>query len=741
MPSHQELSIASVLLDHALDKPLDYLIPVEWQGKLLPGMRVKVPVKNSTRLATLFEIKDKSAHGVLKALYEPLSEKPYLSAELFKLARWVAHYYCAPLRKVLQVILPLSVRIQVKSKEQLFIQSSLTANELKSACVALRQKYPKQAQVLDEMLKSSKGLLLTLLIERAKVTRAAVQTLIKKGILTCVKVGTTVQKVEHEYFPTKPKTLNSEQQSAFDSIYAALESSTFQTHLLLGVTGSGKTEVYLQAMQAALKQGKGVIFLVPEIALTSQTIERLKGRFKEKIAILHHRITPKERKIAWEEIRAGKIPIVVGARSAIFSPVSNLGLIVVDEEHEASYKQSDEMPHYHARDVAVMRGKLEKAVVLLGSATPSLESYHNALSGKYRLHLLQTRHSLLPKVHLVDMHQEFTKAKGFTLFSQQLLDAIKLRLRRGEQTLLFLNRRGYHTARLCLFCDHLFQCPSCDISLTYHLEENCLSCHLCAYRLSPLPRYCPSCGKEEDFKFRGAGTELAQRTLHALFKEVRTLRIDADTTKHKGSHEELLKQFKTGKADVLIGTQMIAKGLHLPAVTLVGVLNADAGLQIPDFRASETIFQLLTQVAGRSGRDALQGEVIIQTQLLDHPVITLSKEQNYSAFYALEIETRRSFHYPPFSHLVKLSFSGEEEKEVQEYAFSVRSDLLQRLPPSFQLFPVVASGYARVKKKFRFQFLIKAEKIQPLLTLLPSLQAEKSEVRLSVDVDPLSTFY
>lgn len=737
----QELSVASVFLDDALERPLDYLIPIEWQGLLLPGMRVKVPVRNSIRLATVFEIKEKSSHGALKTLYEAISEKPYLSAELFKLARFVANYYCAPLRKVLKVILPPSVRTGAKSKEQLFIQSSLTANELKSLCETLRQKHPKQVQILDELLKTPKGVLLTLLMQRAKVTRSSVETLIKKGILTCNKVETSTQKLEHEYFPTKPKILNSEQQSALASIQTALSSSTFQTHLLLGVTGSGKTEVYLQAIQAALEQGKAVLFLVPEIALTSQTIERLKGRFKEKIAILHHRITPKERRVAWEEIREGKIPIVVGARSAIFSPVSNLGLIVVDEEHEASYKQSDEMPHYHARDVAVMRGKIENAVVLLGSATPALESYHNALSGKYKLHLLQTRHSQLPKVYLVDMHREFTKAKGFTLFSQQLLDAIEMRLSKGEQTLLFLNRRGYHTARLCLSCNHTFECPHCDVSLTYHLAENCLSCHLCAHRLSPLPRYCPSCGKEEDFKFRGAGTEMVERTLHALFKEIRTLRIDADTTRHKGSHEQLLKQFKAGKADVLIGTQMIAKGLHLPAVTLVGVLNADTGLQIPDFRASETIFQLLTQVAGRSGRDALQGEVIIQSQLVDHPAIALAKEQNYQAFYALEIEMRKNFHYPPFSHLVKLSFSGSDEKKVEQYALHIRSHLLQQLPPSFELFPVIASGHARVKTKFRFQFLIKAEKLQPLLTLLPSLQAEKSAVYLSVDVDPLSTFY
>lgn len=733
-------AVACVLLDHALDKPLDYSIPPLWQGKLTPGMRLKVPVKNGVRLATLIELKAKSAFATLKDIQEPVSEKAYISAELFALARWIAHYYCCPLRKALKVILPPAIRSQVKAKEQLFIQAAMTAPQLRSTCEELRQKNPKQAQVLDALLKNPKGLLLTLLAQRAEVTRATIETLIKKGILISSKVEVSEQKLEHDYFPTKPKVLNSEQRSALENLQTALASSTFQTHLLLGVTGSGKTEVYLQAIEAALKAGKGVIFLVPEIALTSQTIERLKGRFKEKIAILHHRITPKERRAAWEHIREGKAPIVVGARSAIFSPVQNLGLIVVDEEHEGSYKQSEEMPHYHARDVAVMRGKLQNALVVLGSATPALESYHNALSGKYVLHVLHARHGSLPTVRVVDMRVEFEKAKGFTLFSRPLLDAIDARLKCGEQTLLFLNRRGYHTARLCPTCNHTFSCPHCDISLTYHLGENHLTCHLCDYRLFPLPRQCPSCGKEGDFKFRGAGTEMVERALHALFPQVRTLRADADTTRHKGSHEQLFKQFKAGKADVLIGTQMIAKGLHFPSVTLVGVLNADAGLQIPDFRASENVFQLLTQVAGRSGRDALQGEVIIQTQLTDHPVITLAKEQNYTGFYALESETRRDFNYPPFTHLVKCVLSGENEKQTQARALHLRETLLKQLPASFELFPVVACGYARVKAQYRFHFLIKGEKLAPLLALLPSVQDEKSAIRLSIDVDPLSTF-
>jgi primosomal protein N' (replication factor Y) len=391
-----------------------------------------------------------------------------------------------------------------------------------------------------------------------------------------------------------------------------------------------------------------------------------------------------------------------------------------------------------------MRGKLSQALVILGSATPSLESYYNALQGKYALDRLNARAdaAALPHVRVIDMRREYSKAKGFTLFSQDLLGAIQERIARGEQTLLFLNRRGFHTARLCLSCNEPLKCPHCDVSLTFHLGNNQLACHLCDYRLSPLPTRCPHCHVEGDFKFRGAGTEMIERALHTIFPNVRTLRMDADTTRHKGSHELLFKQFKAGKADVLIGTQMIAKGLHFPSVTLVGILNADASLQIPDFRSSETVFQLLTQVAGRSGRGALSGEVIIQTQMPDHPIIALAKEQDYEGFYALEIAVREQFHYPPYAHIAKIILSGEEEQQIKEYASYIRNYLIERLPSSFALFPIAPCGYARIKGKFRFQFLIKGEKLQPLFPHLSAIKAQKHpKIRLYIDIDPLSTFF
>ncbi|MBS0620015.1 MAG: primosomal protein N' [Verrucomicrobia bacterium] len=733
--------IAEVILDDALDKPLDYAIP---KGVILsPGMRVKVPVRTSLRQGTILLLKETSPFAKLQEIQEVLSDAPYISSELFKLAAWVAHYYATPLRKVLKTLLPSSIRGKARTKEQLWIKSAHSANALVTLCEELRLKSPKQAEVLDVLLSAPKGILLSALLEKEGISRSPIDTLIKKGILTAQKTAIDRSPLhDAEYFPTKPKQLNSEQEEALHPILKSLNENRFEVRLLHGVTGSGKTEVYLQAIDHALKLGKGILFLVPEIALTSQTIERMKSRFQEKIAVLHYRLSHGERHDTWHQIRTGKAPIVLGARSAVFSPIPNLGLILIDEEQEGSYKQSEESPLYHARDVAIMRGKICNATVLLGSATPSLESYHNTKIGKYALSCLKNRadKAHMPTVTLVDMRAEFAKAKGFTLFSEPLIDAMKKRVEVGEQTLLFLNRRGYHTSQNCTACGHTLKCPHCEISLTYHLGRNLLACHLCDYHLAPPPRTCPACHSEEGLKFKGAGTEMVERALHALLPEARTLRLDADTTRHKGSHEQLFQQFRSGKADILIGTQMIAKGLHFPAVTLVGVLHADSSLQIPDFRASEMVFQLLTQVAGRAGRGSIAGEVLIQTHLPDHSVIALAKEQDYEGFYAQEIEIRKAFHYPPFTHLVKLTFSGQDQKQTVSLAESIRSMLIQKLPPTFELLPIVPCGYEKIKGQFRFQLLIKGEKIGPLLSVLQSLPQGGSP-RIAIDVDPLSTFF
>jgi primosomal protein N' (replication factor Y) (superfamily II helicase) len=738
---------ASVIVDVAVDKVLEYGITAAQQAILQPGIRVEVPVRGHLRSGYVLHIKEQSSYPKVQPIAAILSEMPLISADLFELALWISRYYCTPLRDVFRMFLPPSVREGMGAKEQLFVSRAKTREELKAQCIASLQKKPAQAALLEAMLKVKKGILLSQLLEQTKGSRHTVNSLVKQGFLLVETVAVDRSPLKgEEYFPTYAKKLNAEQASALQKIQASLVKRCFETHLLYGVTGSGKTEVYLQAIDQALKLGLGTIMLVPEISLTAQTIERFKSRFQEKIAILHHRLSAGERHDEWQHIKTGRAKIVIGARSAIFSPLMDLGLIIIDEEHENSYKQNESLPCYQARDVAVMRGKLTQSTVILGSATPSLESYYNAQKGKYTLSVLSHRatSASLPHVTIVDMKKEFEKAKGYTNFSDKLLNEIEKRYKQGEQTILFLNRRGYHTVLLCQACQQSVKCAHCDVPMTFHLGDNALTCHLCGYQLIPPPSNCPSCKSSNPLKFRGVGTEQIERALHAIFPTIRTLRIDADTTKHKGSHQRLLRDFGTGKADVLIGTQMIAKGLHFPEVTLVGILNGDAGLHIPDFRASEIVFQLMTQVAGRAGRGVLPGEVIIQTTLPEQPIILHAAQQDYPRFYEEEITTRELFDYPPFSQLAKLRFSGKSAEKTLACAEECRSFLMQLMPSQFEFHAVLPCGYTKVKDQHRYQFLIKGPTMYPLGHAWQRLKEEQKiarDVHCLVDVNPSSTFF
>ncbi len=732
----------SVLLDQGLDKALDYLC----SKPISVGMRVLVPVQNSLRKGTIIALKKKASVRNLKEVHTLLTEKSLISKELFKLATWISEYYCTPFRKVLHLILPPPVRKEVKMKKQLFVKRAFGKEATAKECRSLREKHPSQAKILETLLTNPKGLFLTDLLEKSRCSKSPVETLEKRGYLSVNPVQVDHHLVEEfEFFQTKPKRLNSEQKIALKPIISHIGTRTFQTHLIHGITGSGKTEVYLQAIEKARAKKRGVIFLVPEIALTSQTIEKLRSRFTERLGILHHRLSDGERSEIWHAILKGEISIVVGARSAIFCPVKELGLIIVDEEHEISYKQMEEQPCYHTRDVAIMRGKVEQAPVILGSATPSFETYKNSKSGKYQLSTLTKRatRAPLPKLSLIDMKREYSHSKGFTLFSQPLLDALKERIKRGEQSLLFLNRRGYHTFQLCINCDQTLSCPHCAISLTFHKKENLLACHLCSFKITPPPVQCPYCKKEATLRYKGVGTERIEKALSALFPEARTLRMDADTTRHKGSQELLLKSFRSGKADILIGTQMIAKGLHFPAVTLVGVLNLDGSLNLPDFRASEWVFQLLTQVAGRAGRESLEGEVMIQTCLKENPVLSLATQKDYATFFEKEMKSREILTYPPFIRLAKITFSGASEQRVLDFANHFRSEIILQLPASYSIFPVIPSGYAKIKGLFRFKLLLKGAKSQVLSRIIrKTLMTHEPgrAIRVLVDIDPLSTF-
>jgi primosomal protein N' (replication factor Y) len=739
-------TFVSVIVDLAIDKPLDYGVPKELLPLAKRGMQVTVPLRNRLRTGYILDIKEKSSCSKILPLHAIANQEELLLPELFELALWMSRYYNASLRQVLKSILPATIRHQVRGKEQLFIERVLSKEKLREVCLLLRRKKPAQARVIDTLLMASDGLLLTELLEKAGVGKRPIEQLEKQGVLKIEKIHFDRSPLKNvEYIKTPPKLLNEAQGEALKKMISALQEKKFETHLLYGITGSGKTEIYLQAIEYTLQLGLSALMLVPEISLTGQTIERFMTRFDRRIALLHHRLSEGERRDEWHRIHRGEAKIVIGARSALFAPLRNLGIIIVDEEHDAAYKQSEEAPCYHARDVAVMRGKINQALVVLGSATPSIESYFNAERKKYILSFLPHRASqaTLPHVHVIDMKREYEKANGFTPFSELLIESIKKRIALGEQVILFLNRRGYHTSLQCIRCGYIFSCTSCSTSLTFHRNADILACHLCDKQITPLPRLCPQCKQGEALKFKGIGTEQLERHVHALFPGVRTLRIDSDTTRHKGSHERLFNAFRTQKADILIGTQMIAKGLHFPAVTLVAAIHCDSGLQIPDFRASERTFQQITQVSGRSGRGELSGEVILQTLLPDNTTLSQAASQDYEQFFRTEIETRKIFSFPPYTHLIKLTFSGLDASAVQQEAQSFCSKVSQKLGNPYVVHPVVPSGYAKIKDRFRFQCLIRTPHVYPVNCAIQKSGEEfpLKKSKLLVDVDPLSTFF
>lgn len=737
---------ASVVLDFALDTTFDYGIPEHLENKIIRGSAVIIPLKSQERNGYVLELKEKSNFTKVSPIKDLAPNIDSIPHDLLDLALWISEYYLTPLSSVLNLIISKRL-LKVVPKEQFAVSLAITKEAGRNLCKELRETSSSQSKILEVLLTAKKKILLTELLEKANVSQSPVDSLEKKGMIHMEKVRLFRSPlIEEEYFPTLPKVLEEEQKKALDHILPHLEKNLFSSFLLHGVTGSGKTEVYLQAIEKALSLGKGTIMLVPEISLTVQTIERFRSRFEGHIAILHHKLSDGERFDEWSRIKNNEAKIVIGARSALFSPVNNLGLIIIDEEHDSAYKQTDKMPCYHARDTAVVRAKMTNSVIILGSATPSLESYHNALIGKYHLLSLSKRagHSRPPCINLVDMNKEYEKNSGFTLFSERLIEGIKKRLPLGEQIILFLNRRGYHTTYLCEKCGFIHKCSSCDISLTFHYDDNILSCHLCGFKLRPPPLSCPSCNSQENMKYKGIGTELVERSLHALFPEIRTLRIDTDTTRHKGSYENLFRQFRTGKADVLIGTQMIAKGLHFPSVTMVAILNCDGALHIPDFRSSETVFQQLTQVAGRAGRGELPGEVIIQTRLIDNSTIQMGMNQEFEKFFQNEIQVRKLFQYPPFTHFVKFLFEGEDSQKTEKCALSFRDMLKTKLKKNYALHPVLPSGYPKIKNIFRFQFLVRGvhrkSAQQEIFQLKKDFPIPK-DIRLTIDVDPFSTFF
>ena len=688
--------IARVSLEIALRKEFDYLIPAEFAGQIEVGSRVQVPFGARKIPGTVTALAEESAHTKLKPILKLIGAHSLVTPKVLQLARWIGEYYCCAPETALKSVLPEAIRKEKDGwKKQLFVRVLPLSGEF--------PKLPKRQQEVWNIMEERREILLTELVELAETTAATVRKLEDRGL---VEITTEISErdpyARETILPTQSITLNPAQAKALGEITREMNRGENGRHLtpaqsplladpqrgagekpssilhpppstflLHGVTGSGKTEIYLQALAHALEQGKGGIVLVPEIALTPQTVERFKARFSSGklqtlVAVLHSHLSAGERHDEWHKIRQGRARIVIGARSAIFAPVEPLGLIIVDEEHESTYKQ-EEAPRYHARDVAIMRGQMENAVVVLGSATPSLESFYNCRRGKFTLLELPERvdDQKMPRVRVVDMRQAAAKEKGNLIFSPQLKEAIHQRLDRGEQTILFLNRRGYSTSLQCPKCGYVCNCPNCSLALTFHRQEQKLACHICGHA-EKVPSVCPDekC-KNPAIRFAGTGTQKVEETLAKLFPKARIKRMDADTMKRKDDYRKVLGDFRAGKTDILVGTQMIAKGLHFPNVTLVGIIYADLALHQPDFRAGERTFQLLTQVAGRAGRGDVEGEVFVQAFAPFHPAIQYARRHDFNGFYEQEIEFREQLKYPPVSRVALLTLKGRNEEKVK----------------------------------------------------------------------------
>ncbi|MDG2399616.1 MAG: primosomal protein N' [Akkermansiaceae bacterium] len=698
---------ASVLIDGPSELVFDYAIPDHL--KVLPGCRVRIPLRNRNATGTVLRVQEApQSEFDLRFLTGLVDPEPLITPALLKLAEWITSYYGTPLEQVIRSIIPASIRgekTSAKIRKAAILANKPTDKEL--ARLAKRAK--RQHQIITLLSIADKPVPITEL--GGGSTSSSIKTLTEKGWVKVINLEVRRDPDANETFvPTEPLTLNDEQEEVHKTISRSLHSEKPTPILLHGITGSGKTEIYLQATRAALNLGKNVIVLVPEISLAPQTVERFKARFHDltdQIAILHSNLSQGERFDEWHRIRAGKARIVIGARSAIFAPVKDPGLIIVDEEHEPAYKQENP-PKYHARDLAVVRCNLEKCTVVLGSATPSLETFQNTQLGKYQIVKMTERAdgASLPLTRVVDMRIETKKHKGRdAIISDILRTSVEKRIEANEQVIIFLNRRGFARSLQCPPCGHVIECNHCAIPLTYHRGDERLVCHVCGFQ-SIVPRLCPNC-QDPAIRFQGYGTEKAESILRKVFPSAKIARLDTDTTRRKNTLRDTLRDFRSKKINILLGTQMIAKGLDFPNVTLVGVLNADLSLYAPDFRAGERTFQLLTQVAGRAGRGKMAGEVIIQTSTPHSPSIQFARHHDFDGFVAQELNVRQQFQYPPFTHLALLLARSSHERRAEFTLQTLHRKLAENLPDQVILGDPIPSPLTKSHSQFRFQLLMR----------------------------------
>lgn len=784
------------------DQPFTYLVPSEMETALQVGMRVEVPFGNGNRHVQGFVMaiqkSEESANPSLKAVIRLLDLAPVVNEELLSLADYMKKITYAFKITCLQTMLPsvmkaeydkliypladtpevqvlfdqreviswkeaeeegslsqlirwrqeqlVDIKYEVHTRNKVktirLVRSLLTEKQIEEEWAKLRQNAKKQKELLLCLSELSQEEPIAYFKNKG-ISTAVLNQGKEKGWLEFIESERYRDPYKDRVFDqTTALELNAEQKNAVEQIITAGQQQKDQVFLLEGITGSGKTEVYLQAIADVLSENKTAIMLVPEIALTPQMVERFKGRFGESVAVLHSGLSQGEKYDEWRKIEREEAQVVVGARSAIFAPLKNIGLIIVDEEHESSYKQ-DETPRYHARDLAIWRSKYHHCPIVLGSATPSLESRARAQKGVYQL--LQLNHrakaaAQLPAIEIVDMREEFQNHRTST-FSANLQEKIQNRLDKKEQTVLLLNRRGYSSFVMCRDCGFVLPCPNCDISLTLHMDTRSMHCHYCGHE-EPIPNRCPNCGGNK-IRYYGTGTQKVEEELRELYPQARILRMDVDTTRRKGAHEQILQKFGAKEADILLGTQMIAKGLDFPEVTLVGVLNADTSLNLPDFRSSEHTFQLLTQVSGRAGRAEKAGEVVIQTFNPQHYAIELAKKQNYEQFYQQEMHVRHRGGYPPYYFTVKITASHPEEQVAAKKIFQIANQLKEVLSPQSLLLGPTPSMILRVKNRYYYQLIIKYKHEPNLPHVLDEiLNGSQKEQRqglfVAIDNEPLN---
>ncbi|MFE4141010.1 primosomal protein N' [Peribacillus sp. YIM B13472] len=796
------MDIASVIVDvpaKQTDREFDYRIPEKWNQVIKPGMRVIVPFGPRMVQGFVTGLKAKSDFAKLRNIKEPMDLEPILNDELLQLGDWLTKEAMCFKISALQAMLPAAMKAKYEKvikvvedkKDQLprFIQnlfgkndsiswkdviegenaslfqkemqngnlelvynvknrlnkktvrvikSLLSPKELKEMASAMSSHAKKQQELLQYFIEHQEPIPLKELLELINTSSGTVKSLVSKGALAEMDQEIYRDPYENRVFEkSTPFTLTAEQTAALKPINEKIHHDEHEVFLLYGVTGSGKTEVYLQAIASVIEKGKEAIMLVPEISLTPQTVKRFKERFGEQVAVMHSGLSVGEKYDEWRKIHRKEVKVVVGARSAVFAPFENLGLVIIDEEHESSYKQ-EETPRYHARDVAIERAKSYRCPVILGSATPTLESFARAKKNVYKLLTLSQRmnKNALPAVDIVDMREEL-RTGNRSMFSELLFTKLKDRLEKGEQTVLMLNKRGHSSFVMCRSCGLVINCPNCDISLTYHRFNDIMKCHYCGFE-EGMPSVCPEC-ESEHIRFFGTGTQKVEEELAKILPEARVIRMDVDTTSKKGSHERLLNAFGEGKADILLGTQMIAKGLDFPNITLVGVLSADTMLHLPDFRSSEKTFQLLTQVSGRAGRHQLPGEVVIQTYTPEHYSIELSALQDFDAFYEREMHLRRQSHYPPYYYVVLITVSHEDLMKTVSVTEKITNYLGSRLNRDSIVLGPVASPISRINNRYRYQCLIKYKREpdlnQHLRTLLEHYQKETAQNHLQISID------